>query len=170
MKFARIVENQCAAHPFNCVEKLDGECIHVPVAAIYHDLVPFGRSYRNISGDLSLSRTGALGCISGGDAEADDELLGSPFPFDAVLQMACIWAQRFTDVVPFPVGFCSTDHLSKDKKRSMYLGRIKPVTVASPPFVLMPGFLMSRGQSVKQFRDSNEGCERREEKAACMDQ
>lgn len=135
MQFSPIAENQFAAHPFDCLERLEGECLHVSAAAIYRELVPFGRAYRNISGDLSVSRTGALGYISGGDAEADDEFLGSPFPFDAVLQMACVWAQRFTDVVLFPVGFAQRIIYQKTQKRTVYLGRIEPAAVASQPFV-----------------------------------
>ncbi|MEN6374354.1 MAG: polyketide synthase dehydratase domain-containing protein [Smithella sp.] len=135
VKFSSVAENHCVAHPFDCVEKLDGECIDVPVAAIYRDLVPFGRAYRNIYGDLTVSRTGALGYISGDNAVADDELLGSPFPFDAVLQMACIWAQRFTDIVPFPVGFVQRIIYRKTKKQTKYLGRIAPVAVAPQPLV-----------------------------------
>ncbi|NTW77185.1 MAG: hypothetical protein HGB33_05290 [Syntrophaceae bacterium] len=162
LKFARIAENQCAAHPFDNRERLEGECLHVPAAAIYRDLVPFGRTYRNISGDLTLSRTGALGYISGGDAEADDELLGSPFPFDAVLQMACIWAQRFTDIVPFPVGFAQRIIYQKTQKRTIYLGRIEPVAVASQPFVFNAWIFDLRGSVCEviqgiQMRDVSGG-------------
>ncbi len=135
VKFSPAVENHCVAHPFNCVEKLDGECIDVPAATIYRDLVPFGKAYRNISGDLTVSPGGALGYIYGGNTEVDEELLGSPFPFDAALQMTCIWAQCFTDVVPFPVGFARRNIYQKTKKRTEYLCRIAPVAVALQPFV-----------------------------------
>lgn len=134
-KFSPIAEKNFAGHYFNCPAKLEGECIHVPAAAIYRDLVPFGRAYRNISGDLFVSSTGARGYISGGDAAADEELLGSPFPFDAALQMACVWAQHFTDIVPFPVGFAQRIIYQKTKNRTGYLGRVEPVAVASQPFV-----------------------------------
>ena len=135
MQFSPIAAHHCAAHPFDFSEKLEGESINVPAAVIYRDVVPFGRVYRNISGDVTVSPGGALGYIYGGNAEADDELLGSPFPFDAVLQMACIWAQRYTDVVPFPVGFAQRNIYQKTKKRTEYLGRVEPVAVASQPFI-----------------------------------
>ena len=162
MKFAWIAENQCAAHPFDNRERLEGNCLHVPAAAIYRDLVPLGKAYRNISGDLTVSRAGALGWLSGGDAEADDEFLGSPFPFDAVLQLSCVWAQYFTDIVPFPVGFAQRIIYQKTKKRTMYLGRIKPVTVASPPFVFNAWIFDEQGTVCEaiqgiQMRDVSRG-------------
>ena len=135
VQFSPIAENHCAVRPFDCPEKLEGENINVPAALIYRDLVPFGRAYRNVSGDLTVSPGGARGYIYGGNAEADNELLGSPFPFDAVLQMACIWSQRYTDAVPFPVGFDQRIIFQKTKKSIEYLGRVEPVAVASQPFV-----------------------------------
>lgn len=137
VKFSKIAENQLSSYPYDSPEILEGECIHVPAAAIYRELVPFGKSYRNISGDLSVSRTGALGYVSGGYGyiEADDELLGSPFPFDAALQMACVWAQRFTNVILFPIGFAQRHIYKKTKKRAKYQCRIAPVAVTSQPFV-----------------------------------
>jgi hypothetical protein len=135
VQFSSHAENHCAVRPFDCPEKPEGENINVPAAVIYRDLVPFGRAYRNICGDLTVSPGGARGYIYGGDAEADDKLLGSSFPFDAVLQMASIWAQRYTDVVPFPVGFAQRIIYQKTKKRTKYLGRVVPVAVASQPFV-----------------------------------
>ena len=135
MQFSPVAENHCAAHSFNCPEKLEGKSINVPAAAIYRDLVPFGRAYRNISGDVTVSPGGALGYIYGGNAEADDELLGSPFPFDAALQMACVWAQRYTDIVPFPVGFAQRIIFQKTRKQIEYLGRVEPVAVASQPLI-----------------------------------
>lgn len=134
VKFAGITGDQLPAHPFRTLEKLEGESINVPAAAIYRELVPFGKAYQNISGDLSVSRAGALAYISGGDAKADDDLLGSPFPFDAILHMACVWAQRFTDVVPFPVGFAKRIIFQKTKKTVTYLGRIVPIEASQKSF------------------------------------
>ncbi len=127
--------SQKPEHPFCSLEKLEGECINVPAAAIYRELVPFGKAYQNICGDLSVSHAGALAYLSGGDTEAGDDLLGSPFPFDAALHMACVWAQRFADVVPFPVGFAKRTIYQKTKKRVAYLGRIVPVEFNSKQLI-----------------------------------
>jgi len=135
VKFAGIAVNQLPADPFRALEKLEGECINVPATTIYLELVPFGAAYQNIIGDLSVSRSGALAYLSGGNTEADDDLLGSPFPFDALLHAACVWAQRFTGVVPFPVGFVKRTIYHKTKKRGTYLGRIVPVEFTREPFI-----------------------------------
>jgi hypothetical protein len=80
-------------------------------------------------GDLSISNEGALAYISGGDKEADETLLGSPFPLDAVMHLACVWGQRFAGIVTFPVGFEKRVIYQKTKKAEEYLGRIIPVSV-----------------------------------------
>jgi hypothetical protein len=111
------------------LEPLEGQVITVPAAAIYHELVPFGKSYQNIISDVSVSSQGAWAFLSGGDSEADADLLGSPFPFDAAIHLACIWGQRFTETVPFPTGFEKRTILQKTKKGGRYLGQIRRVAV-----------------------------------------
>jgi hypothetical protein len=128
VKFGGVV-GQLRGTPFNDPEKLAGECINVPAAAIYSELVPFGAAYRNITGDLSVSRSGALAYISGGNIKADDDLLGSPFPFDAVLHAACVWGQRYAGIVPFPTGFSDRIIYRKTEKQVTYLGRIAPADI-----------------------------------------
>ena len=113
--------------PFQKVNKLEGDCISVPAGTIYRDLVPFGKAYQNIVGDLAVSSRGALAYVSGGEGEADDDLLGSPFPLDAVLHAACVWGQRFADRVCLPVGFEQRIIYQKTIKGEEYLGRIMPV-------------------------------------------
>jgi hypothetical protein len=126
VQFGRI-SGQLPETPFNDPEKLAGDCINVPAAAIYSDLVPFGAAYRNITGDLSVSPSGVLAYISGGNARDDDELLGSPFPFDAVLHAACVWGQRFAGIVSFPTGFGERIIYRHTAKRITYLGRVAPL-------------------------------------------
>jgi len=115
--------------PFRVVNKLKGDCISVPSATIYRELVPFGTAYQNIVGDLSVSPKGALAYLSGGGNEADDDLLGSPFPLDAAMHAACVWGQRFGGIVPFPTGFEKRIIYQKTKKGGAYLGRVVPVNV-----------------------------------------
>ncbi|PKN38820.1 MAG: hypothetical protein CVU62_01055 [Deltaproteobacteria bacterium HGW-Deltaproteobacteria-2] len=115
--------------PFRVVNKLKGDCISVPSATIYRELVTFGAAYQNIMGDLSVSSEGALAYISGGDCEADEDLLGSPFPLDAIMHAACVWGQRFANIVSFPVGFGKRIIYQKAKKREGYLGRVVPVSI-----------------------------------------
>jgi len=115
--------------PFRIVNKLKGDCISVPSATIYRELVPFGAAYQNIVGDLSVSSEGALAYISGGGHEANESLLGSPFPLDAAMHAACVWGQRFAGIVSFPVGFEKRIIYQKTKKGKEYLGRVLPVSV-----------------------------------------
>jgi hypothetical protein len=41
--------------PFRAAGKLDGACISVPAVSVYRELIPFGVSYQNMVGDLSVS-------------------------------------------------------------------------------------------------------------------
>jgi hypothetical protein len=118
-----------SAPPFYVVKKLKGKCISVPATAVYTDLVPFGTAYQNITGDLSVSPEGAWAYLSGGNNEADENLLGSPFPLDAALHAACVWGQRFADMVAFPAGFEKRLIYQKTKKGETYIGRVVPVNV-----------------------------------------
>ena len=111
------------------VKKLGGNCINVPSTTIYRELVPFGTAYQNIVGDLSVSPEGAVAYLSGGGNEADEDLLGSPFPLDAAMHAACVWGQRFSGIVSFPVGFEKRIIYQKTKKGGAYLGRVVPVKV-----------------------------------------
>jgi hypothetical protein len=123
------------AHPFQSLEKLSGKCINMPAGSVYRELVPFGDAFQNIVSDLSLSLDGALAYLSGGKCDVDDDLLGSPFPFDAAMHAACVWAQRFTDVVPFPIGFAKRNIFQKTKLKGNYLTRIIPMKYDTEPFI-----------------------------------
>jgi len=116
-------------------EKLGGDCINIPAATIYRELVNFGPAYRNITGDLSISPEGVLCCISGGGSNAASDILGSPFVFDAAMHAACVWGQRYRDIVAFPVGFARREIHCKTKKGGAYVGRIWPETVTSDELI-----------------------------------
>ena len=121
---------------FRAVSKLKGDCISIPSATIYRELIPFGISYQNIIGDLSVSSQGALAYVSGGNYEADEDLLGSPFPLDTLMHAACVWGQRFAGIVSFPVGFEKRIVYQKTKKREEYLGRVVPSSINKDSLIL----------------------------------
>jgi hypothetical protein len=129
VEFATDDSAPCPAAPFRVVEKLEGKCISVPAATIYRELIPFGTAYQNIIGDLAVSPEGALAYLSGGNSEADENLLGSPFPLDAAMHAACVWGQRFSGIVPFPTGFEKRFIYRKTMKGGSYLGRVVPVNI-----------------------------------------
>ena len=120
---------------FRAARKLESSCIHVPSVSIYRELVPFGLSYRNLTGDLSVSIEGAIADISGGGADADDSLLGSPFVLDAAMHAACVWGQRFCDQVAFPVGFDRRIIYKPTQKGANYMARITPVEISRDPLI-----------------------------------
>ncbi len=118
-----------SAGSFRVVEKLGGKSIRIPAPTIYRELVPFGMAYQNIIGELAVSPEGALAYLSGGNHEADENLLGSPFPLDALMHAACVWGQRFSGTVPFPTGFEKRLIYQRTKRGGNYLGRVVPVKI-----------------------------------------
>lgn len=135
VKFFQNTSYSPPAFPFRDIEKLGGQCISVPAATIYRELVPFGVAYQNIAGNLSVSAQGALGYVSGGSTQTEEFTLGSPFPFDAAMHMACVWGQRFTQIVPFPVGFEKRAIYSRTKKGESYLGRVLPKDIGKQKLI-----------------------------------
>ena len=77
-------------------------------AQLYRDLVPFGRCYHTLQGNLSLSDCQAWGQLHAPELPFIDPVqntIGSPFPCDGALHAACVLGQQFVDFPPFPVGF-----------------------------------------------------------------
>ncbi|HON58476.1 MAG TPA: polyketide synthase dehydratase domain-containing protein [Smithella sp.] len=130
VEFAAEGGRKAASSPFRHVSRLEGECISIPSATIYRELVTFGEAYQNIIGDLAVSSHGALAYVSGGGHEADEQWLGSPFPLDAAMHAACVWGQRFAGIVGFPVGWEERFICRKTQKGKDYLARVAPLTVA----------------------------------------
>ncbi len=80
----------------------------IPAARLYRELVPFGPAFQSLAGEVWLTAEEAGGVVhapaySGGLIGAD--WLGSPFPLDGAMHMACVHGQRLVDFVPFPVAF-----------------------------------------------------------------
>ncbi len=148
--------------PFRVVNKLEGDCISVPSTTIYRELVPFRTAYQNIVGDLSVSPEGAVAYLSGGGNEANEDLLGSPFPLDAAMHAACVWGQRFGGIVPFPTGFEKRVIYQKTKKGGAYLGRVVPVNVNHESLIFdgwiydLDGIMFESISSI-QMRDVSQG-------------
>jgi hypothetical protein len=136
--YVEFVASQVQDHPIPKAPNwnhLGGKCFNVPAATIYRELVPFGKSYQNIVGELSLSPEGAVAHLYGGEGEASDDLIGSPFPLDALLHAACCWGQRYAGIVAFPVGFAERIIYRKTKKEREYLGRIIPVNISTESLI-----------------------------------
>jgi hypothetical protein len=114
---------------------LGGKPFNVTAAAVYRELVPFGKAYQNITGELALSPEGAIAQVYGGEGDASDDLIGSPFPLDAAMHAACSWGQRYAGIVAFPVGFAERTIYRKTKKEKNYVCRIIPVNISREPLI-----------------------------------
>jgi hypothetical protein len=132
--------------------KQEGDSFIVPAESIYPGLIPFGKAFQNISGPVSLWPEEASSSLAGGDCATDDGRLGSPFPFDAVFHLACIWGQRFTGYVLFPVGFEKRTIRQKTKKDGPYLGRIFPAGGDRNVFLFDALIVDSRGVVYEEIR------------------
>jgi len=135
VEFGLTQAKEYPATPLPDFKHLGGKLFNVPAAAIYRELVPFGKAYQNIIGELSLSPEGAIAQLYGGEGEANDDLIGSPLPLDAALHVACCWGQRYTGIVAFPVGFEKRIIYRKTKKERKYVGRVIPVNISREPLI-----------------------------------
>jgi hypothetical protein len=131
--------------------KPKGDAFIVPAESLYPELIPFGKAFQNISGPVSLWPGEASSSLAGGDCPAEDDRLGSPFPFDAVFQVACIWGQRFTEYVLFPLGFEKRTIRKKTKKGEVYYGRIIPVAIGQNPFLFDALIFDSQGSICEEI-------------------
>ena len=122
--------------PPDVMGALEGACLAVDAEAVYRDLVPFGPAYRNIAGPLLLSADGALVQLAAPDLPiGGGRSLGSPFPLDAAFHAACVWGQRFSGVVTFPVAIARRCVFSPTAPGNRYLGRVFPVSMTGEGLV-----------------------------------
>ncbi len=98
-------EQNPSAFPAEAVPTPAEAAFPISASRLYTDLVPFGPAFRNLKGDILLSEKGGWGKVYGTDHPAASGPLGSPFPFDGALHIACAWGQRFRGQVLFPTGF-----------------------------------------------------------------
>lgn len=74
---------------------------------IYQELVPFGPAFQSLSGAVWLADSEAGGLVRAPVVAEENEnvqgWLGSPFPLDGAMHLACVHGQRRADFVPFPV-------------------------------------------------------------------
>ncbi len=105
-----------------------GRCYEITSQKLYSDLVSFGPSYRNVRDVVFLWETGAMAKVFAADHPAPLEPLGSPFPFDGALHVACAWGQRYHHIVAFPVGFEERFIVKPTARGETYLCEISSVS------------------------------------------
>ena len=101
------IKPEVAAYLHNPLSFGVSGCLEISPDQIYRELVPFGPAYHNISENLTIHKDGAMAklrapIISGAIEKTGP--LGSPFVLDAAFHAACVWGQRYSGVVAFPVG------------------------------------------------------------------
>jgi hypothetical protein len=124
------VEKSSSGLPRDITSEPDRGHFTISSRRLYSDLVPFGPSYRNVRGDIVLSEKGAIACVHAADHPAPSEPLGSPFPFDGALHIACAWGQRYHNIVAFPVGFEERLIAKSTTPGETYFCRVVPVSFA----------------------------------------
>jgi 3-hydroxymyristoyl/3-hydroxydecanoyl-(acyl carrier protein) dehydratase len=110
------------------------ECLEISPDQIYRELVPFGPAYQNITENLAIHKDGGLAKLRApiiNDPVEKSEQLGSPFVLDAAFHAACVWGQRYSGVVAFPVGVDTRIILKPTLPGETYIGRIIPVRTDS---------------------------------------
>lgn len=145
-----ITQNQLPAWPVS--DKPEGSGLLVPKELIYPGLIPFGKAFQNIIGPVSVWPGGASAPLSGGDYGKEDDWLGSPFPLDALFHVGCVWGQRFTEQVLFPVGFEKRTIHRKTQKGRIYQSRVFPLAVEQNPFLFNALILDSQGTLCEEIR------------------
>lgn len=111
---------------FNPVESKPETDMEVAPVNLYRELVPFGPAYHNISGMVRLGRQAAGAEIRAPALPSANGALGSPFVLDAAFHAACVWGQRYSGFIGFPVGFDSRVILNKTKPDKTYSAQVTP--------------------------------------------
>ena len=138
------------------------DVIEVPPDRLYRDLVPLGPAYQNARAPIRISSRGAIACLQAPDLPAQLDPLGSPFPLDAAMHCACVWSQRFANVVAFPIGFEERVILHRTKPGEAYFTCVVPVQTDEQPLIFdigifrMDGVLCEKITGI-QMRDVSAG-------------
>lgn len=115
--------------PYDMAASLEGNCFRIPAPRLYDELVPFGPAFRSLQGDVLLTRSGGIAPVLASAYPASVEPLGSTFPFDGMMHIACAWSQRFHGIVAFPVGFDERIVPAPTVPGETYYCRVTPVEI-----------------------------------------
>ncbi|MCF8036742.1 MAG: polyketide synthase dehydratase domain-containing protein [Desulfobacteraceae bacterium] len=100
--------------------------MRVPAGDVYRELVPMGPAYQNLAGSVQLCPAGASAEIRTPDIAEADGPLGSPFALDAAFHAACVWGQRYSGFIGFPVGFARRHVIRPTAPGQKYAARVLP--------------------------------------------
>lgn len=113
--------------PVDLAASLEGIGFRIPADRLYNELVPFGPAFRSLQGEVMLTESGGIGRVLAAPYPAPVEPLGSVFPLDGIMHIACAWSQRFHGIVAFPIGFGERVVLRPTEPGETYFCRVIPV-------------------------------------------
>ncbi len=96
---------ELALVPLDRLAAPEGVACRISGETLYNELVPFGASFHNATGEIFLTPDGALGEILAPSHSEREAPLGSPFVLDAAFHIACAWGQYAQGIVGIPVGY-----------------------------------------------------------------
>ncbi len=108
----------------------------VPQERVYTELVPFRKAYHNVVSSVVMSEHGARAMVRAAPHQVASEPLGSPFPLDAALHVACVWGQRYAGIVGFPVGFKRRSIQQRTRTNELYNAWVKGREIRGKEFVV----------------------------------
>ncbi len=114
--------------PYDMAASLEGIGFRIPAQRLYDELVPFGHAFRSLQGEVILTENGGIAPVLAATYPAPTSPLGSTFPFDGIMHIACAWSQRFHGIVAFPVGFEERRVPVPTVPGEMYFCRVTPVS------------------------------------------
>lgn len=121
---------------------------------IYNDLIRFGPAFQNLHKKLRIGQRRIDGVVwSGGKAIVNrlPDVLGSPFPFDAAMQAACVWGQFFQGIVAFPEGFAQRIIYQKTRPETHYRIRLALRKADADQFLCDGWIMTSEGAVCEAF-------------------
>jgi len=121
--------------PLDLMAALEGICVEISSDKIYRDLVPFGPAYHNIRDILHIAEAGAIaktGTPANYTGSGFPCNLGSPFILDAAFHAACVWGQRYSQTVVFPVAIDKRVIFKRTRPGETYISCIQPVQTEQP--------------------------------------
>jgi hypothetical protein len=140
-------KNDSIESALDAIPVFKGGCFKVDPHQLYAELVPFGPFYQNIVEPLCLTNNGALAWIAAPDLldRQTTMPLGSPFVLDAAFHAACVWGQRFANVVAFPVAIDERIMLNRTQPGHIYISYVFPIKIDKTNLVFDIRILDSHG-------------------------
>ena len=105
---------------------------------IYRELVPFGPTYRSLTGELHISSRRAWSSLQAPLVTRQHEMekeIGSPFPLDGAMHAPLSGRQCLADFVPFPTGFAQRYIHKATRPGEAYSTTIIPVSMTENELV-----------------------------------